>query len=110
MDAQSIVAIVASIAGILSTLVTVICHTISKIQDSKIKARVKRDEIRKRLSLQLVGYYYEEQILISKLSEITGTPELTIKKEMRKAAQNHAENIENVYPDMTATKARDYIS
>lgn len=109
MSTESLIAIVASLSGVVSTLVTVISYAIAHTQESKAKAKAMRDEVRKKLSKQLIAYYYEEQVMISELSKVTGKPEQTIKKEMRTNAQNHAENLEHVYPNMTANQARDYI-
>lgn len=107
---DNLLVIIPSAAAIITTLLNVIDHIFTRVYEIKERNKLKRDEVRKKIALQLIGFYYEEQVLISELSKLTGEPEITIKKRMRIEAQKHIENKEEVYPNMTANQARDYIT
>ena len=109
MEIESIVAIVASCAGVLSTLINVVSYYKTHREDEKEKNKVKRDRIRKRLALHVIGYYYEETEMANELASYTNETPKMVKERMRKLAAKHSENKEQSYPKMTAQEAREYI-
>ena len=100
-------AIIASIAGIITAVISASFYFRGKKVEERMK--VKMDETRKRLALQIVGYYYEEELMAQELSTFTNEPVKSIKERMRKKVESYSENKEKVYPKMTAAQARDYI-
>ena len=109
MKTEIIITIIASVAGIVSTLITIIGYVRVRIEELNLKAKEKQNTVRKKLVAQVVGYYYEEQILIEELAKYTNRNPKTIKIEMRKNAAQHIDNKENYQPDMSANEARKYI-
>lgn len=109
METHLIITVIASIAGIISTLVTIIGYVRVRIEDLKLKSKERQCPVRKKLASQIIGYYYEEQVLIEELAKHTNKNPKTIKIEMRKKAAQHIENISKIQPDMSANEARKYI-
>lgn len=108
METQLIITIIASITGIISTLVTIIGYVRVRIEELKLKSKERQCPVRKKLASQIIGYYYEEQVLIEELAKHTNKNPKTIKIEMRKKAAQHIENKEKVQPDMCVNEARKY--
>lgn len=106
---ESTIAIIASLCRVLTTLINVAGSVISRREELKERNRTRRDSTRRKLAHQIIGYYYEEQVLINELSLLTGEAESTIRKKMRKKSEEYSENKEQIYPSMTANEARKYI-
>lgn len=103
------ITIIASIAGIITACISASAYLRGKREEERWKAKIKMDETRRRLALQVVGYFYEEELMAHELSTFTKEPIKSIKERMRKAVEAYDENKEAVYPRMTAAQARDYI-
>ena len=103
------ITIIASIAGIITACISASAYLRGKKEEERMKSKVKKDETRKKLALQIVGYYYEEELMAQELSTFTKEPVKSIKERMRKIVEAYSENKETVYPRMTAAQARDYI-
>ena len=101
--------IIASIAGIIVSIMSAVAYIKSSREDAKIKAKAKMDSIRKKLAQQVVGYHCEESLLADELSHYTNETPKQIKERMRKKAESSPDNVERVYPQMTAKEARNYI-
>ena len=101
--------IIGSIAGIITAIISASAYLRGKREEEKAKAKAKMDEVRKKLALQVIGHFYEEEVMAQELSTFTGEPVKTIKERMRKSAESNPDNKEAVYPRMTALQARDYI-
>ena len=102
-------AIISSIAGIIVAAISASAYITSHREEAKLKAKTRRDETRRKLALQIIGYFYEEDLMAQELSQYTKEPVKSIKERMRKNAESHSDNKENSYPKMTAQKAREYI-
>ena len=109
MKTELLITIIASSMGVISTLITTIGYVKTRREEIRAKAKARQDEIRRKLALNIIGYYYEEQLLTAELAKYTNESEITIKKNMRTMAEQHLENKEKVRPKMTANDARDYI-
>ncbi len=109
MKTELIVSIIASCAGVLSTLINIVSCYKTHRADVEAKNKLKRDSIRKRLALHVVGYYYEETLMAEEIARTTGETPKQVKERMRKLAEKHPDNKEQSYPRMTATEARDFI-
>jgi len=109
METESIIAIVASCAGVLSTLISVVSYYKTHREDVKAKTKMQRDSVRKRLALHVIGYFCEETLMAEKIAKTTGETPKQVKERMRKLAEKHPENNEHFYPRMTAKEARDFI-
>lgn len=109
MTAESIVAIVASCAGVLSTFITVVSSYKTHREDVKEKNKMRLDNVRKRLALHVIGYYYEETLMAEEIARVTGETPKQVKERVRKLAEKHPDNKEQSYPKMTAQEARGYI-
>jgi hypothetical protein len=111
MTAGSIVAIVASCAGLLSTLITIVYSYKTHREDvkEKNKNKIRLDNVRKRLALHVIGYYYEETLMAEEIGRVTGETPKQVKERIRKLAEKHPDNKEQSYPKMTAQEARAYI-
>lgn len=109
MTTELILAIVASTAGVLSTLISVVSSYKTHREDVKEKYKTQRDNIRKRLALQVIGFFYEETVMAEEIARNTGETPKQVKVRMRKLAEKHPDNKEQFYPNMTAQEARDYI-
>ena len=110
MTTESILAIVASSAGVLSTLISAISAYKTHKEDIKEKIKLKQDNTRRRLALQVIGYYYEETLMAEEIARNTSETPKQVKERMRKLAEKHADNKEQSYPRMTALEARDFIT
>jgi hypothetical protein len=109
MTAGSIVAIVASCAGVLSTFITIVSSYKTHREDVKEKNKMRLDNVRKRLALHVIGYYYEETLMAEEIGRVTGETPKQVKERIRKLAEKHPDNKEQSYPKMTAQEARAYI-
>lgn len=109
METESIVAIVASCAGVLSTLISVISSYKTHREDVKAKTKMQQDSVRKRLALHVIGYFCEETLMAEEIAKTTGETPKQVKERMRKLAEKHPENNEQYYPKMTAKEARVFI-
>ncbi len=69
----------------------------------------KKDNNIRKLAKQVIAFYCLEQEALKMIHEITGDPEQTIQRKLRKKAVNNNENIEAVRPEMTAVNARKYL-
>lgn len=103
------VAIISSIAGILTAVISASAYIISRREEVKEKSKVRRDGVRRKLALQVIGYHCEESLLANELSKYTNETPKQIKERLRELAKSHAENKEQTYPKMTAKDARDYL-
>jgi hypothetical protein len=109
MATESILAIVASCAGVLSTLITVVSSYKTHREDEKEKNKMRMDSFRKRLALHVIGYYYEETLMAEEIGRVTGETPKQVKERFRKLAEKHPDNKEQSYPKMTAQEARGFI-
>lgn len=103
------ITIIASIAGIITASISASANLRGKKEEERMKAKVKMDDTRKRLALQIVGYFYEEELMARELSIFTKEPVKSIKERMRKTVETFPDNKEAVYPKMTAAQAREYL-
>ena len=101
--------IIASIAGIIVSIMSAAAYIKSSREEAKIKAKAKMDSVRKKLAQQVIGYHCEENLLVDELSHYTNETPKQIKERMRKKAESSADNAERIYPQMTAKEARVYI-
>lgn len=62
------------------------------------------------LSKQVIAYYSEEQEAVKEIEEALKKENVkTIKTRLRNKAQSNENNLEKVYPSMTAKRARSYL-
>ena len=109
MTTESIIAIVASCTGVLSTLISGVCSYMILREDIKERHKTKRDNTRNKLAYQVIGFFYEETVMAEEIARNTGETPKQVKMRMRKLAEKHPDNKEQCYPNMTAQEARDYI-
>ena len=69
----------------------------------------KKDRDIRKLAKQVIAFYCLEQEAMKMIHEVTGEPEQTIQRKLRKQAVDNNENIEGVRPEMTAVNARKYL-
>lgn len=61
------------------------------------------------LARQILAYNCLEQELLKELSATSRKPIQSLQKEMRQRAAQNEKNLEAIYPDMTPSKARQFI-
>ena len=103
------IAIIGLITGVLSAIITSVAYVYAHFEAVREKNKAKKDNVRRRLALQIIGYHCEESLLAEELAIHTGETPKQVKERIRKAAVTHDENKEQVYPKMTAKEAREYI-
>ena len=101
--------IITSISGVIVAIISGSAYIKSSREEAKIKAKAKLDSVRKKLAQQVVGYHCEESLLADELSRYTNETPKKIKERMRKKAESSPDNVERIYPQMTAKEARSYI-
>jgi len=101
--------IIASIAGIIVAIISGSAYIKSSREEARIRAKAKMDSVRKKLAQQVVGYHCEESLFADELSHYTNETPKQIKERMRKKAEASPDNVERIYPQMTAKEARTYI-
>ena len=102
-------AIIASIAGIITAIISSSAYIYARREAEKTKAKARKDSVRRKLALQVIGYHCEESLLAEELSKYTKETTKQIKERTRELAKSHVENKEQIYPKMTAKEARVYI-
>ena len=103
------VTIIASIAGIITAVISAGAYIKARREETRTKMKAKQDSVRKRLALHVIGYHCEEDLMATELAVYTKETPKQVKERVRKAAQSHEENKEQAYPKMTAKEARVYI-
>ena len=101
--------IIASIAAIITAFISASAYIYGRCEAAKEKEKAKRDSVRRKLALQIIGYHCEESLLAEELSKYTNETPKQIKKRVRELAKSHTENKEQTYPKMTAKEARDFV-
>ena len=94
------VAIIGSIAGIVTAIISASAYVRSRREEVKEKAKAKKDSVRQRLALQVIGYHCEESLLAEELSKYTNETPKQI-KEFRKCgtiiSQNDSKRSQRLY-------------
>ena len=101
---------------IISSITTIIVAGMSAValfksnrEEKKSKIKAKLDETKKKLANQVIAYYCLEQEYLDVLSQKKAEPKQNIQIEMRKRAEKHDKNTNQVYPDMTPSDAKSYL-
>lgn len=69
-----------------------------------------KNKLVEKLAKQVIAFYSLEQEAIKEIQKTSGDSTKTIKLKLRNAAKSNCENLEGVYPSMTAKAARKYLS
>lgn len=75
----------------------------------KIYRFTQKSETINSLARQILAYNCLEQELLKELSDVSGKPIQSLQKEMRQRAAQNEKNLEATYPDMTPSRARQFI-
>lgn len=103
------VSIIASVAAIITALISASAYIRGKREEAREKAKAQRDSVRRRLALNVVGYFCEESLFAEELAKYTNETPKQVKERLRKKAERHDDNKEQFYPSMTAKEASRFI-
>lgn len=90
----------------LNAILTAVISGGSLVFSVWVYATQKKDEKIRDLAKQVIAYYQEEQIAVSKIASLTNKSPQTVQRELRTETENTSDCIR---PSMTATKAKSYL-